>query len=103
MHRTADNIYVGIMWYRLLLGDYVFFYMLRFFKAFRAQPRLALVTTTIYTAGADLFHFSIVFVSIFGSFAFASVVLFGRRMVEFSSFFRAASTCFAILCGDYDS
>eukprot|EP00746_Dinoflagellata_sp_MGD_P130948 gnl/MRDRNA2_/MRDRNA2_64774_c0_seq1.p1 gnl/MRDRNA2_/MRDRNA2_64774_c0~~gnl/MRDRNA2_/MRDRNA2_64774_c0_seq1.p1 ORF type:complete len:1261 (-),score=218.08 gnl/MRDRNA2_/MRDRNA2_64774_c0_seq1:40-3822(-) len=102
MHELADWTFKGTMWYRLLLGDYVLCLMLRFFKAFRAQPRLALVTTTMYAAGADLFHFSIVFVSIFTSFAFASVVLFGRRMQEFSTFPKAAATCFAIVCGDFD-
>ena len=34
----------GIMWLQLLCSNYMLVIMLRFFKAFRAQPRLAIVT-----------------------------------------------------------
>lgn len=100
MHQLADSIDRGTMWYRILLGDYVLLLMLRFFKAFRAQPRLALVTTTIAATASDLLHFAIVYLSIFLSFAYASVVLFGRRIGGFSSFWQAVASCWAIICGD---
>merc|ERR1719428_1999059 len=76
--------------------------MCRFFKAFKGQPRLAVVTTTIASAGADLFHFGLIFFSVFLTFAFAGTILFGRRLAGFSSFRTAFGTSFAIACGDFD-
>merc|ERR1719428_788571 len=76
--------------------------MCRFFKAFKGQPRLAVVTTTIASAGSDLFHFGLIFFSVFLTFAFAGTILFGRRMAGFSSFRTAFGTSFAVACGDFD-
>lgn len=102
IHKTADALAANTMWYRLLLSDYMMLIMLRCFKAFKGQPRLAMVTNTMQAAGSDLFHFGIVFFTIFTSFAFAGTILFGRRMVGFSTMTMACGSCFAILCGEFD-
>lgn len=101
VHQQADALASLAMWSRIVLADYVLLVMLRFFKAFKGQPRLAVVTNTIYMAGSDLFHFGIVFFSVFMTFAFAGTVLFGRRLPGFNSFGRSVGTCFAIICGDF--
>jgi hypothetical protein len=102
LHTDAQALSNMVMWYRLLLADYTMIIMLRFFKAFKGQARLAVVTNTIVHASADLFHFGIVFVSAFLTFTFSGMILFGRRMNGFSTFEKAFGTCFAIACGDFD-
>lgn len=101
MHLDIESLGNFVMYYRLVQSAYVLIIMLRFFKAFRAQPRLALVTTTIFVAGVDLAHFMIVFCSIFLTYALAGVFLFGRRLTAFSSWPKAISKCFAIACGEF--
>eukprot|EP00746_Dinoflagellata_sp_MGD_P127331 gnl/MRDRNA2_/MRDRNA2_61929_c0_seq2.p1 gnl/MRDRNA2_/MRDRNA2_61929_c0~~gnl/MRDRNA2_/MRDRNA2_61929_c0_seq2.p1 ORF type:complete len:905 (+),score=115.22 gnl/MRDRNA2_/MRDRNA2_61929_c0_seq2:66-2717(+) len=76
--------------------------MLRLFKVFSAQPRLALVTDTISVALVDVAHFLVVFVSIFSTFVLMAVSLFGREMPEFSTFGRSFNTCFAVLMGEFE-
>merc|ERR1719316_595564 len=90
------------MWHTLLVADYTMIIMMRFFKAFKGQARLAVVTNTIVHASTDLFHFVIVFLSAFLTYTFAGTVLFGRRLKGFSSFQKSFGTCFAIACGDFD-
>jgi hypothetical protein len=76
--------------------------ILRLFKAFSYQPKLAVVTETMSVALADVGHYLVVFIPIFSTFALMSVVLFGREMTEFSTFGRAFSSCFLVLMGDFD-
>lgn len=102
LHKVADEIGQMNSIGRLILSDYTLLVMLRFFKTFKAQPRLALVTSTVYSAGSDLIHFGIVFISVFLTFAFSAMVLFGRRLTDFSSFTKSLGTCFAIICGEFD-
>eukprot|EP00746_Dinoflagellata_sp_MGD_P083302 gnl/MRDRNA2_/MRDRNA2_33178_c0_seq1.p1 gnl/MRDRNA2_/MRDRNA2_33178_c0~~gnl/MRDRNA2_/MRDRNA2_33178_c0_seq1.p1 ORF type:complete len:1065 (-),score=154.19 gnl/MRDRNA2_/MRDRNA2_33178_c0_seq1:41-2875(-) len=102
MHTRADFLAWVNMWWRLLLVYFMLLVMCRFFKAFKGQPRLAVVTNTIYSAASDLFHFGLIFICVFLTFAFAGTILFGRRMAGFSSFKTAFGTSFAIACGDFD-
>ncbi|CAE7683798.1 pkd-2 [Symbiodinium pilosum] len=57
--------------------------MLRLFKSFQAQPRLAIVTETIKTAIPDLAHFFIVVLCIFGCLFVNSIVFFGQDLESF--------------------
>eukprot|EP00931_Biecheleriopsis_adriatica_P021084 TRINITY_DN13896_c0_g1_i1.p1 TRINITY_DN13896_c0_g1~~TRINITY_DN13896_c0_g1_i1.p1 ORF type:complete len:969 (+),score=169.77 TRINITY_DN13896_c0_g1_i1:45-2951(+) len=84
------------------LAAYPFMVIFRLFKAFSAQPRLALVTNTLVAAAVDLFHFGFVFLTVFLLFTVSGIVLFGHSMQEFAEFFIAADTCFHILLGDFD-
>jgi hypothetical protein len=83
---------VGLLWawYTLLL-------QFRFFASFGAQPRLALVTNTISAVIVDLVHFLIVLFPTFLTYAFAGMLLFGRRMVAFATLPQALMTCFRIM------
>merc|ERR1719265_891946 len=76
--------------------------MLRLFKAFSSQPRLALVTQTLSLALVDIIHFGVVFITIFCTFCVMAIGLFGREMHEFSTFELAFSSCFLVLMGDFD-
>merc|ERR1719161_1594499 len=80
--------------FTLALALYPLVIIFRLFKAFSAQPRLAVVTKTMKNAMSDLLHFMLVFCSVFISFAIAGVVLFGREVYGFTTFPRAMNSCF---------
>lgn len=88
--------------HRLAIAAYPLIIIFRLFKSFSAQPRLALVTKTIAKAGPDLFHFMIVFLSVFGTFVICGIVLFGREVESFSTVPRAIMTCLRMVLGDVD-
>ncbi|CAE7436604.1 pkd2 [Symbiodinium natans] len=76
--------------------------MLRLFKSFHAQPRLAVVTKTIATASQDLLHFFIVLMSVYTCMAVFGYLLFGQDVEDFSTWDRACITCFRTLLGEWD-
>lgn len=86
LHIDAEVLSNMGMWFRLLQANYTMIILMRFFKAFKGQARLAIVTNTIVHASSDLFHFVIVFLSAFLTYTFAGTVLFGRRIQGFSTF-----------------
>jgi len=77
-------------WYLILL-------MFRFFMAYRAQPRLAVVTRTLGAVVVDIGHFLVVFLPTFFAYAIAGNIVFGRRMAEFSTLLSSFGQCFRIL------
>jgi len=96
-----DNVdYIHTL--RLLVAAYPLLIILRLFKSFTAQPKLALVTRTLVRAGPDLFHFMIVFVSVFVTFMICGIVLFGREVRSFTNSSRAFMSCLRIILGDVD-
>lgn len=97
-----ESIVHGGEYRRAALSLYPFVVVSRFFKAFDAQPRLSLVTSTINRASTDLFHFGLVFASIFGLFALSAMILFGQDIGEFANFGRASDNSFHVLLGDFD-
>merc|ERR1712032_507799 len=86
---------VSICWYTLLIG-------MRFFQAFKAQPRLAIVTNTVQASLGDIAHFFIVLTLVFLSYAIAGMFLFGHRMLEFSEFHMAINKCFLLMLGNFN-
>jgi len=75
--------------------------MLKFFKAFQANPRLQLVTRALNRAANDMFHWSVVFAAIFVGFALSGNILFGGDIIHFNSFGASFNTAFAVLMGDF--
>jgi len=57
--------------------------LLRTFKYYRFQPRLAIVNQTIATAGQDLFHFFLMFITFILGFSVIGHVLFGPELYLF--------------------
>jgi hypothetical protein len=86
---------VGICWYTM-------FIVVRFGKAFRAQPRLAIVTNTLINSAVDFIHFLIVMITMLVSYVLAAMFLFGHRIAEFAVFDMAFNKCILILFGDFD-
>lgn len=75
--------------------------MMKFFKAFQANPRLQLVTNTLVKASTDIFHFSVVFLLVFLGFAVTGHILLGSDVAEFRSFGTSIDTAFVCLMGDF--
>jgi hypothetical protein len=97
-----DYTLLQSQWLRVSLGIYAVIIILRLFKAFDSNPRLAQVTRTLSSCMVDLFHFSVVFFSIFYMYAVAGTIFFGHRMAEFVTVFRGIRTCYIILLGEVD-
>lgn len=88
--------------FRTSLCFYPMIVMLRLFKSFAAQPRLAVVTETIAHGSQDLLHFFIIFLSVFSCLCLNAVLLFGQDLEEFGTFFRALHSGFRLMFGDWD-
>lgn len=88
--------------FRITLLFFPMLVMLRLFKSFHAQPRLAIVTKTIITASQDLLHFFIVLLSVYTCMAVFGYLLFGQDVEDFSTWDRVCITCFRALLGEWD-
>jgi len=88
--------------YRTSFCFYPFVVMMRLFKSFDAQPRLAVVTRTIKDAAQDMLHFGIIFSSVFFCLCVNSVLLFGQDVEDFATLDRAVIHCFLFMFGDWD-
>mmetsp|Transcript_30013 Transcript_30013/g.69889 ORF Transcript_30013/g.69889 Transcript_30013/m.69889 type:complete len:1307 (-) Transcript_30013:114-4034(-) len=86
VHRTYEM--------RVFMGVYPALNIVRLFKAFAAQPRLAIVTRTLSASSVDLFHFLLVFLSVFVTYAISGTVLFGREVDAMTTLTRAMTTLF---------
>eukprot|EP00971_Amphidinium_carterae_P061025 1207605-Amphidinium_carterae.1 len=87
---------------RFLLVFYSMSLMLKFFKAFRANPRLNIVIDTITESWVDICHFGLVFGVIFVVFAIMAQLAFGASIVQFSTLWDALMMCWRILMGEFD-
>ncbi|CAJ1413661.1 unnamed protein product, partial [Effrenium voratum] len=88
--------------FRLLLCFYPMLLMLRLFKSFAAQPRLAVVTDTLSLASQDLLHFGIVLLAVMACLCLNGVLLFGRDLEEFGNLFRSLHSSFRMMFGDWE-
>lgn len=84
-----------LFWYAVIL-------MMRFFKSFQGQPRLAQISKTMATALTDIVHWLIIFVVIFLNFSIGGHILFGSTLREWSTLWYAINTTFKALMGDFD-
>jgi hypothetical protein len=89
-------------WYRMSFCFYPMAVMLRLFKSFAAQGRLAVVTRTLSDAANDMIHFFIVFFSVYFCMVVNSVLIFGQDIEDYTDLSRATITCFRNMFGDWD-
>jgi hypothetical protein len=73
--------------------------LLRMFKFYRFQPRLAIVNQTLSVAGPDLFHFFLMFMTFLYGFGVITNILFGPQMHMFSTLPDAISSAFFLMLG----
>eukprot|EP00930_Biecheleria_cincta_P068429 TRINITY_DN5584_c0_g1_i2.p1 TRINITY_DN5584_c0_g1~~TRINITY_DN5584_c0_g1_i2.p1 ORF type:complete len:887 (-),score=146.00 TRINITY_DN5584_c0_g1_i2:67-2703(-) len=101
-YRLLEDTINAERFYRLSLCIYPMMMMLRLFKSFAAQPRLAVVTETLQEASQDMLHFGIVLFSVLLTLCLDAVLLFGRDIEDFGNFGRALHSCFRLMFGDWD-
>lgn len=98
----VENMTSAESMFRIWLCVYPVILMLRLFKSFAAQPRLAVVTNTFKTAWDDLVHFALVFFSVYLCMAVNAILFFGQDSVDFSTIDRAFHSCFMAMLGSWD-
>jgi len=98
----AENMYDEEKGFRFWLSIYPLVLMLRLFKSFAAQQRLAMVTDTFIEAKNDLLHFTIVFFSVYFCFSVNACLFFGQESLNFATLYRAMLSSFRAMIGDWD-
>lgn len=92
--------------YRASTNFMAFFYsmilMLRFFKGFRGQPRIAIMGLVMIDATTDMVHFLIIFILIYLNYAVGGWALFGPYVKEWSTLMRAMGSTLRMLWGRID-
>jgi hypothetical protein len=84
------------------MSSFTFVMMFRFFKAFRANPRLSIATNTMAQATVDIVHFGVVFLVIFMSFGLIGHISFGHLHSGYRNTYWFMVTCWNTLMGDFD-
>lgn len=103
LHGEADWVSFCNQWFRIIIGEYHVVLMVRFFTAFHAQPRLAVVTSTLEKSFIDIIHFLLVLMPTFFAYAMSGCLLFGKRIEQFATIQGSVGVCFRILMeGEYD-
>lgn len=71
--------------------------LVRMFKFYRFQPRLAIVNQTLQKAAPDLFHFLLMFVTFIYGFSVITHILFGPQLIFFASISESMATTFTYM------
>jgi hypothetical protein len=93
---AADSFGSYSQFMRICIAYAHLLFMIRCFTSLKWQPRLAIVTRTIRVMSSDLLHFMIVLIPTFIAFAIAGMMMFGRRLQDFSTLQSSVATCFKI-------
>jgi hypothetical protein len=75
--------------------------MSKFAKSFQCNARLEVVDETVQLAKTDVFHFMVIFWTVFIGYCIAGHLLFGNDMMHFNSMGASINTCFMCLLGDF--
>lgn len=81
---------------------YPFVGMMRLFKSFQAQPRLAIVTATLKTAAPDFLHFMLVVTCVFACLLVSGVLFLGQDLEGFSTPEHAFRSSLLAVLGHWD-
>jgi len=82
--------------YRTIATLNLFVLVIRFFKAFGGQPKLAKISSTISMAAVDIIHHMIIMSILFLSFMFAGMFLFGHHVKDWGDVWSAVKTTLSI-------
>lgn len=86
--------------YIALTGVNIVLCLLRILKLMDFQPRLGVITHTMFLAASDLGHFFFIFSIIFFAFSIVGHLMFGYFSAKFQDAPTAINTCFTNLLGD---
>uniref|UniRef100_A0A7S0YB92 Polycystin cation channel PKD1/PKD2 domain-containing protein n=1 Tax=Polytomella parva TaxID=51329 RepID=A0A7S0YB92_9CHLO len=98
----VKEIVTLLNWYYTLNGISILLLLARILRRMDFQPRLGVVTRSLWLAGPDLIHFGIVAGMVFVGYAMMGHLLFGNAIDDFSSFGDSINCCFQLLLGDID-
>jgi len=88
--------------YWTMLCLYMLLTLAGFLRSFKAQPRLNMLSETLFFCFSDVMHLMIVMVLFWIGFAVSGMLIFGRRVFEFATLNRALHTTFNMILGDWD-
>mmetsp|Transcript_10216 Transcript_10216/g.33452 ORF Transcript_10216/g.33452 Transcript_10216/m.33452 type:complete len:1592 (+) Transcript_10216:74-4849(+) len=97
-HMTQCANYLSL--YMTINGVNIILYLLRVLKLMDFQPRMGVVTRSLFLAAPDLLHFFLLMLIIFLGYVMMGHLIFGYGIEKFSTPGEAASTCFEILLGE---
>eukprot|EP00927_Polykrikos_kofoidii_P081923 TRINITY_DN7994_c0_g1_i6.p1 TRINITY_DN7994_c0_g1~~TRINITY_DN7994_c0_g1_i6.p1 ORF type:complete len:901 (+),score=110.75 TRINITY_DN7994_c0_g1_i6:158-2860(+) len=87
---------------RYIMGSYMLLCLIRLFKAFEAQPRLAVVSQTLVACKTDFAHFLIVFFAVFIALCAAAMPILGHRLVNYTTFLETLIEGLQVVFGNFD-
>ncbi|CAJ1402748.1 unnamed protein product [Effrenium voratum] len=76
--------------------------VMKFFKGFRANPRLQIVADALAKSVNNIAHFFLIFWTLFACFAIIAHVLFGNDIVQFASLGASFEASMSTLMGEFD-
>lgn len=108
MNEIHDSFNILVMmktYHRIAMFWYTVILMARFFKGFRGQPRIAVISKTLALASMDLVHYYYILATVFVNFSLGGYVLFGAQLHAWSTIQNSCMSAFAMTFGkvDYES
>mmetsp|Transcript_60781 Transcript_60781/g.131833 ORF Transcript_60781/g.131833 Transcript_60781/m.131833 type:complete len:777 (-) Transcript_60781:22-2352(-) len=97
-----ENLVLVKSLHRLSMLWYGVFIMLRFFRGFHGQPRIAVIGRTIFLSASYLLHFVLILAVVFANFVIGAYVLFGSQLQAWSSMSKAIRSTLSVLLGRGD-
>mmetsp|Transcript_26638 Transcript_26638/g.68803 ORF Transcript_26638/g.68803 Transcript_26638/m.68803 type:complete len:407 (-) Transcript_26638:41-1261(-) len=100
LYSLVDDVNWNAKLQRYWFCMYPLIVMLRLFKSFHAQPRLALVTRTLVQCSVDVAHFGLVLSVISITYCVGGICLFGQDLDNYANFPRSLHSTFRMILGD---
>ncbi|CAD7924817.1 unnamed protein product [Amoebophrya sp. A120] len=98
----SDDIEARRKMVQLLGFFYSMLIIMRFFKGFRGQPRIAIMGLSLVNASYDMLHFLIVFFLVYVNYSMGGWILFGSQLEEWNTLLKAMGVTLKIVYGDFD-
>jgi len=102
IHESAQTYIDFLKMYRTILGYFAMFLIVRFMRVFSMQPKLAMVTNTLYLAWDQVFHHMIIFICLVLGYALSGMIVFGKVEPSFGRLDLAIAYCFTAMLGEFD-
>lgn len=103
--RLLDDLHYLVlqrMYHKLGMIVYLIFVVVRFFRGFAGNPRMATIVQSLQSALSDLMHLSVLLLVVFENFAIGGYVLFGAELSEWSTLLLANRRTLAAITGQGD-
>eukprot|EP00440_Ansanella_granifera_P008509 gb/GFBE01009216.1/.p1 GENE.gb/GFBE01009216.1/~~gb/GFBE01009216.1/.p1 ORF type:complete len:800 (+),score=199.38 gb/GFBE01009216.1/:1-2400(+) len=103
MFKVGDDAADKALALRGSFAIYSIIIMFRFYANFHVQPRLSIVGRTMASLIMDIVHFLVLFIPAFLVYVASGVLLFGRRMQDFTTMMASLGSTFRMAQeGEYD-